>query len=99
MANQVSLNVNGQPVDLRLFVEGYVAQVADGIVQSLRGAAPTDKLELMVAESAVTVRQNGGELEVNEFVSKIIKSTVFGMVSPLKDVSDPQEVRIEIVKS
>ena len=99
MANQVSLNVNQQPIDMIPFVEDYVAQVADGIVQSLRGAAPTDKLELLVTESAVTVRQNGSELEVNEFVSKIIKSTVLGMVSPLKGVSDPQEVRINVVKN
>ena len=99
MADQVSLKVNGQPIDMIPFVEDYVAQVADGIVQSLRGAAPTDKLELQLTESDVSVTQNGGELEVNEFVSSIIRSTVLGMVSPLKGVSDPKEVSIQIVKN
>lgn len=99
MADQVNLKVNGQPIDMIPFVEDYVAQVADGIVQSLRGAAPTDKLALQVSEAAVSVNQNGGELEVNEFVSKIIRSTVLGMVTPLKGVSDPQEILIEVVRN
>jgi len=99
MADQVNLKVNGQAIDMIPFVEDYVAQVADGIVQSLRGAAPTDKLEILVTESTVSVIQNGGELEVNEFVSKIIRSTVLGMVGPLKGVSDPTEVSIQIVRN
>jgi hypothetical protein len=99
MPDQVNLKVNGQPIDMIPFVEDFVAQVADGIVQSLRGAAPMDKLELLVTADAVTVQQNGGALEVNEFVSKIIRSTVLGMVTPLKGVSDPKEVLIEIVRN
>ena len=98
MADQVSLKVNRQPIDMIPFVEDYVAQVADGIVQSLRGAAPTAELELLVTADAVSVRQNGGVLEVNEFVSQIIRSTLLGMVGPLKGVSDPQEIQINLKK-
>jgi len=98
MADEVSLKVNRQPIDMIPFVEDYVAQGADGIVQSLRGAAPTAELELLVTADAVTVSQNGGVLEVNEFVSRIIRSTLLGMVTPLKGAGDPQEIQINVKK-
>jgi len=96
MASEVSLTVNHQPIDMIPFVEEYVANVAEAVVQSLRGAAATEELLLLVENGAVTVHQNGGELPVNEFVTAIIQSTVLGMVSPLKGVKDPREVRITV---
>ena len=76
MAREVSLSVNHKPIEMIPFVEDYVANVAEAVVQSLRGAAATEELLLLVENGAVTVHQNGGELPVNEFVTAIIQNTV-----------------------
>lgn len=42
---------------------------------------------------------DGREIKLNEFVSKIIRSTLMGMISSLKGVNSPRKISIHIIES
>jgi hypothetical protein len=87
MARKVSLTVNGNPIELNSFVEGYVYHIAAGILNSLKGTGVIKKLDLDIdSDGLVTVVLNGKAVSVNVFVMEIVRNTLAGMVSKLKGV-------------
>ena len=87
MARKVSLNVNGNPIKLDLFVEGYVFHVAAGILGSLKGTGEIKKLEMGVdSDGQVKIVLNNAEVPLTYFPVQIIRNTLAGMVSNLKGV-------------
>jgi hypothetical protein len=89
MARKVSLNVNGNSIELNPFVEAYVYHVAVGIVNSLKGTGSVKKLELDIdSDKHVTLTLNGANVPVNEFVMQIVHNTMSGMVQDLKGVTE-----------
>ncbi len=88
MARKVSLNVNGNPIDLNPFVEGYVYYIAAGIISSLKDTKPIKTLDLDIdSDGLLTITLNGTGVSVNEFVMEIVRNTLSGMVSELKGVN------------
>jgi hypothetical protein len=87
MARKVSLTVNGNPIELNPFVEGYVYHIAAGILNSLKSTGKIKKLDLDIdSDGLVTVVLNGKAVSVNVFVMEIIRNTMAGMVKDLKGV-------------
>jgi len=56
---------------------------------SLKDTGQVSAFTLSIEGDKVKIVLNGKAVKTNEFSSKIIKSTVFGMVSPLKGVVVP----------
>ncbi len=98
MTTYVGLKVNDEIIDMDYFVSDYVHRVTAGILESLKDAGQIKTLEMTIAENGDTsTNLNGAPLEMNPFVQKITRSTVFGMVSPLKGVTLPiKTVRLTI---
>jgi hypothetical protein len=89
MARNVSLNVNGNTIELNPFVEGYVYYIAAGVINSLKDTKPIKTLELDIdSDGLLTITLNGEGLPVNEFVMEIVRNTFNGMVSNLKGVDE-----------
>jgi hypothetical protein len=87
VTRKISLSVNNTPIKLDNFVAGYFDHITGGIIASLKGTAAIKNLELNIDnDGIVTVNLNGADIPLNFFSSKIIKSTVTGMVTPLKGV-------------
>lgn len=87
MARKTSLTVNGNPIKLDYFVEGYVYHVAAGILNSLKGTGAIKTLEFDVDSGGdVKITLNGADVPLSFFPVQIIKSTLAGMVSNLKGV-------------
>jgi hypothetical protein len=99
VTRNISLSVNNTPIKLDYFVEGYLDHVTVGIIASLKGASEIKDLELNIDQDGiVTVNLNGADIPLNFFASEIIKSTVTGMVTPLKGVEgaiDKLQLKIE----
>ncbi len=88
MTKEVKLTVNGAPIKLDYFVEGYVDHVIGGIIGSLRGTGDIQELELTVDNGeTVRVNLNGEDVSLKEFPILIIRSTLAGLVAPLKGVT------------
>jgi len=87
MAEQVELSVNNIPIKLDYFVHEYLEKVVGGIIASLHDTGAIKDLELTVDNNGdITIRLNGTDISLKEFPVQIIRSTIEGMVTPLKGV-------------
>lgn len=87
MARNVTLTVNNMPITLDYFVSGYLDSVTGGIIASLHDTGEIEELNLTIDnEGQVTITLNGADISLKYFPIDIIRSTVFGMVTPLKGV-------------
>ena len=90
MTRQVNLTVNDVPIKLDYFAEEYVDHVVGGIVSSLRGTGEIRDLEMAVDNGGrVRISLNGEDVSLKKFPVLIIKSTLDGMVAPLRGVDGP----------
>ena len=96
MTREVSLLVNGQPVTLDYFVQGFIDHAVGGMLSSLEGVGTIQRAEIDIEGDDITVNLNGAHLPTNPFVTKIIRNTVRGMVSSLKGVGGTDSVRVVI---
>ena len=87
MTRQISLSVNGTPINLDYFVAGYLDHVTGGILASLKDTGEIKKLNLIINNKGnVKINLNSADLPINYFVEEIIRSTFTGMIAPLKGV-------------
>ncbi len=97
MTRVVSLIVNGEEILLDHFVRAFVDHTVHGILKSLEGTEPAADVDLTVKEDKVTIQLNSKHVSTNAFVNKIIRSTLSGMVAPLKGVTgDAKTIEIRI---
>ncbi len=90
MTKEITLSVNGNPIKTDYFVAGFIDHTVSGMIESLEGTSPIQRLNLSVDGDKVTINLNGGNLiPVNQFASRIIKSTLTGIFTPLKGVTLP----------
>jgi len=54
------------------------------MIESLEGTGAIKDVKFSIDGDAVSITLNGAEVQINEFVVKIMKSTMLGMVSPSK---------------
>ena len=88
MTKKISLLVNNVLINLDEFVAGYLEHVTGGIIDSLKNTGEIDTLKLTIDnEEQVTIMLNNAEVSLSYFPVEIIRSTVLGMVAPLKGVS------------
>ena len=101
MTKQVTLTVNDVPIKLDYFVEGYVDHVVGGIIGSLRGTGDIQELELTVDDGeTVRINLNGEDVSLKEFPILIIRSTLSGLVAPLKGVTGAlRQLRLTLKRS
>ncbi len=87
MTRNIDLSVNNTPVDLDYFVSGYLDHVTGGIVASLHDTGEIKQLKLTIDEKGdVRITLNGADILLSYFPVEIIRSTIMGMVAPLKGV-------------
>jgi hypothetical protein len=87
VTRNITLSVNDTSIKLDYFTSGYVDHVTGGIIDSLKGTAAIKSLELEIDDDGiVAINLNGADIPLNFFATEIIKSTITGMVTPLKGV-------------
>jgi len=97
VTRQLSLSVNEAPIKLDYFVQAFVDHTFSGMVESLEGTGPVQTASLSIDGDKVVLTLNGGLVPTNAFASKIIRSTMIGMVSPLKGVTaSVMKLRLEV---
>jgi hypothetical protein len=87
MASRICLQVNGIDINFERFVDSFIEHTVCGMLASLDGTGPVKDLDLTLDGDDIRIILNGEAVVVNTFVRKIMKSTFFGMVSPLKGVN------------
>jgi hypothetical protein len=88
VTREINLSVNNAPVKLDYFVAGYIEHVVGGIVASLKDTGDIKTLEITIDnEGLVAINLNGAEVPLSFFPTEIIRSTIEGMLTPLKGVT------------
>ena len=96
MTSKISLSVNEMPINLDYFVESYLEHVVGGIIGSLHDTGEIETLQLNIDnEGQVDINLNNADVPLKYFPVEIIKSTIFGMIAPLKGV-EGEINRVEI---
>ena len=97
MTREVTLSVNGNPISTDYFVAAFIDHTVSGMIESLEGTGKLERLTLSIDGEKVTINLNGANVQVNAFASKIIKSTIGGILAPLKGVTLPlDKVRLTL---
>ena len=89
MTRKIDLTVNNTPVNLDYFVAGYLDHVIGGILDSLHGTGDIKKLRLTLNGEDARINLNGEDVPLNYFANEIVRSTLLGMLAPLKGVESP----------
>jgi hypothetical protein len=88
VTREISLVVNNTPISLDYFIAGYIDHIVGGIVASLKDTGEINNLELNIDNDGIVVLNlNGVEVPLNFFSTEIIKSTLEGVLKPLKGVT------------
>jgi len=95
-SKQVNLYVNDSPIEIDYFVQGFIDHVISGILNALRGTCRIKNLDFSVEGDTATINLNGAIVPINDFVNKISRNTVLGMITSLKGVSEVNKLKIEI---
>ncbi len=99
MTVSLTLTVNGVPINTDYFVGGFIDHTVAGMIEALEGTGKIQDLTLSIDGDKVTVNLNGSVVPTNTFSSKIIRSTTFGMLAPLKGVAaDIKKVSLTVHK-
>lgn len=98
MTVKLNLIVNDAVIHTDYFVEGLIDHVVSGIIEALEGTGDIKDLDLSIDGSKTTINLNGTIVPINAFATKIIKSTIIGMVSTLKEVKDTKKISIILHK-
>ena len=88
MAGKVTLTVNGNAIEMEVFIASLLENTVAGMAASLKGIDEIKDLSLIFAGEKMDLRVNGAPVSATEFVVKIFRSTIFGMVAPLKGVAN-----------
>ncbi len=98
MTRGVSLSVNGVPIELDYFVQGFIEHTVAGMLEALEGTGEIETLDILLGDDAVSINLNGAELPLKAFVNKFIKNTLVGMVSSLKGVGEIDKMHLSICR-
>ena len=98
MTREISLMVNDQPIELDYFVQGFIDHTICGVLAGLKGADGMKTMSISIEGDNVAININDTPLPTNPFVSKIVKNTIVGMVSSLKGVSEPNRLKLVIIR-
>jgi hypothetical protein len=95
-SRKVSLSVNGSPVELDYFVQGFIDHTVAGILSGLKSTGEIKSLDISIDGDKVKINLNDNNVPLNPFPNSIVKNTIIGMVSSLKGVSEANKVNISI---
>ncbi|MCL0029774.1 hypothetical protein M1N19_02260 [Dehalococcoidia bacterium] len=95
-ALKAKLQVNKISIEMNPFVEEFLAQIAVGVVASLKGAEDVQTLEIRQEKGNVKITVNGSDVPLTPFPNDIICSTLIGLVSSLREVDEIESLDISV---
>ena len=95
-SNKVTLTINGNRLEIAIFVQQFIKQVVIGMLSALKGVGEIHSVHLVCRDDQVEISINGTAVPSNEFVNEFVGNTVRGMVSSLKGVEQIEHLEISI---
>jgi hypothetical protein len=100
METELSLRVNDVPIKTDYFVKEFTEHTAIGMMGGLKNTGVVKELKLGIRAGVVSILINGRPIPVNEFATRIIITTIEGLLKPMKGVTFPvKTVDLEIKRA
>jgi len=96
MTRQISLSVDGSPIEMDYFVQSFIDHTVFGMVSSLEGVHDISEIDTQINGNHAAISVNDIPVPMNDFAAAIVSSTVRGMVSSLKGIEKAERIRIGI---
>ena len=93
---KAKLSINKKEIDMNAFVEGLVAHVTIGAVNSLDGVEDVKTVDLSMDKGEIDIMVNKENIRVTPFPNDVIAATLLGLVSLLKGVEDVEQMEIKV---
>jgi hypothetical protein len=93
---KAELAVNAGKIKMNPFVESYVAHVAAGIVESLKGVDFLSRIEIKQDGEEIKIAVNGDDIPLTPFPNDLIARTIRAMVSDLKGVDEIKALELVV---
>ncbi|MGI2335467.1 MAG: hypothetical protein ACRKGH_02325 [Dehalogenimonas sp.] len=94
----VSLEVEGQTVELASFVQSYFEHVLSAILATLDTDRQDSLVIIDVNDEHINITVNNKTVELNPFVALITLNTTTGMVKSLRGIDTADNFTIELSK-
>ncbi len=96
MTRRVALSVDDVPVEIDYFVQSFIDHTIGGMAGALEGVVEIGSLDVSIKGDKVVVDINGKAIALNPFVNRLVKSTLDGLLLPLKGVCSTDGVKLHI---
>lgn len=93
---KAKLSINKKEIDMNAFVEGLVAHVTIGAVNSLDGVEDVKTVDLNMDKGEIDIVVNKENVRITPFPNDVIAATLLGLVSLLKGVEDVEQMEIKV---
>jgi hypothetical protein len=90
------LKINNNNIEMNEFVEGMVAHVTSGAVDSLKGTDVVKTINITVGTGEVGLQVNKENVKLTPFANDIIAATLMGLISLLKGADEVDKLEIEV---
>jgi hypothetical protein len=97
---KAEMKVNKNEIEMNHFVEKFVAHVAAGMVESLKGVDYLKEILIRQDGEEIRVAVNSEDIPLTPFPNDIIASTLKGLLAPLKgsDGMKTLEILVKVIK-
>jgi hypothetical protein len=94
------LQADGQSVQMKPFVEDFIARVALAVLQSLKGTEGATRARFLIRGKNLELQVNGNPLDLHidrGFAEVIARDTIMGALSHLRGLRGKREICLELV--
>jgi hypothetical protein len=96
---RASLHADSEPIELKPFVEKFLANVAKAVIQSLKGTEGATKAVFTIKGKKMEIQIDGRPLDLHMdrgFAEVISRDTILGATSHLRGMRGHEEIRLEV---
>jgi hypothetical protein len=95
-SKKIELSVNYIPINIESFVQQFIEAVITGILSALKDYKEANDIKLSIDGDTVDIITDNNKVQINPFVNTVIRNTVIGMISSLKNVGQTDKLEIHI---
>jgi hypothetical protein len=99
MAAEIALTVNDVKIKMVHFVADFTEATVIGMMHGLKGVGEIHDLKLFIDQDTAVIEIDSQEIPLNEYATRIIISTMKGLLEPLTGVILPiKKVDLRLAK-
>lgn len=101
---ECSVLINGKPLEMNRFSKKIVSNSIKAMINSIKTEDNIKTIDVEITniedgqmkDAEITLKTNGNEVEINDFTSRILKETIFAVVTSLDTDDEISQMKINV---